>query len=131
MLKSAGNKQNYVIIVFLLIKYTKIMKKLTFVLISLVISLMVTSCEKNEPETTDISIKDFKFSPATLTIKAGTTVKWTNNDSAAHTATDNNQAFDSGTIGSGKSYEFKFDHTGTYSYICNFHQSMKGTIIVE
>ena len=77
-----------------------------------------------------VSIQGFAFNPSTLTIKAGTTVTWTNEDSASHTITSAG-FFDSGTIASGQTFSKKFDQPGTYDYICSIHTSMKGKIIVE
>lgn len=77
-----------------------------------------------------VSIKGFAFNPSTLTIKTGTTVTWTNEDSAPHTITSGSN-FDSDTIASGQTFRKKFDQSGTFDYICSIHSSMKGKIIVE
>jgi plastocyanin len=80
-----------------------------------------------------VTIKDFAFSPATLTIKVGTTVQWTNTGPSAHTTTSNAATWDSGTLNgptggggygggsAGGSYTFRFTATGTYSYHCALH----------
>jgi len=77
----------------------------------------------------------FAFSPATLTIKAGTTVTWKNNTSVSHTVTsDDGKSFDSGTsnpIAAGATFSFTFTKTGTYAYHCEIHPFMKATIIVQ
>ncbi len=81
-----------------------------------------------------VMIKNFAFSPATLTIKTGTTVTWMNQDGAPHTiASDPGSvvAFTSESLANGASYQFTFNQTGTYSYYCTIHPSMKGTIIVQ
>jgi plastocyanin len=82
----------------------------------------------SEPQA--VTIQDFAFGPETLEITAGTTVTWTNNDSAAHTATADDGSFDTGTIDSGGSASVTFDTPGTYTYICAFHPNMTGTIVV-
>lgn len=84
----------------------------------------------NVPETGNaVNIQNFSFNPPTLTIKAGTTVTWTNNDSAVH---DIKMAgFTSDTFSRGESYEYTFENPGTFDYICGIHPSMKGVIIVE
>jgi plastocyanin len=71
-----------------------------------------------------------QFSPATLTVKVGTTVTWVNRDSAPHTVTSMNGTFDSGNMNSGASYKFTFSQPGTYLYTCTYHSWMKGTIVV-
>jgi plastocyanin len=78
-----------------------------------------------------VSISNMSYSPATLTVKKGTTVTWTNSDSAAHTVTaDSGNLFDSGTLNPGKTFNFQFDTAGTFAYHCTFHSSMHGKVIV-
>ncbi len=80
-----------------------------------------------------VMIQNFAFSPATLTVKAGTTVTWTNNDGTQHTVTPDAGApagFGSGGLSPGTSYSFTFTSPGTYPYHCSIHTSMKGTVIV-
>jgi plastocyanin len=73
----------------------------------------------------------FGFSPATLTITAGTTVIWKNVSTAPHTVTsDDGTAFDSGTIPTGGSFRFKFTNSGTFSYHCNYHPYMRAKIVL-
>ena len=83
------------------------------------------------PQPVSVAIKNFAFSPATLSVKAGTKVTWTNNDSMAHTVTADSGLFDSGTIAPGASFSFTFASVGTVSYHCNFHPSMKGSVAVS
>ena len=78
-----------------------------------------------------ISIANFAFAPNSLTVKVGTKVTWTNNDSVAHTVTENNGAFNSGDLAPGSSYSFTFSKAGTYSYHCSIHPSMTATITVQ
>lgn len=78
----------------------------------------------------DVQIKDLSFNPQNLTIGAGTTVRWTNLDSAPHTISSTGN-FDSGTLATGQSFAFKFDTPGTYDYQCNIHPFMKGQITVK
>ena len=78
-----------------------------------------------------VSIKGFAFSPASVTIKAGGSVTWTNQDSPAHSITADNGEFDSGNIANGATYSFTFAKAGSYPYHCGIHPSMKGNIIVQ
>lgn len=78
-----------------------------------------------------VTIQNMTFSPATLTIKAGESVIWTNNDSFDHTATASDGSFDTGAIGSGTSKSVTFTKAGTYAYHCNIHPNMTAKIIVE
>jgi plastocyanin len=71
----------------------------------------------------------FKYTPATLTIKAGTTVVWKNSSTSAHTVTGT--GFNSPTINPGATYKHTFTKKGTYAYHCVFHPYMKGTVVVQ
>ncbi len=86
------------------------------------------------PSTGDsVSIQDFAFTPQTLSVKVGTKVTWTNNDSALHTVTSTDSmstnasttgAFDSGQLSQGDTFSFTFTNAGTYFYECTIHKSM-------
>ena len=79
-----------------------------------------------------VSITDFQFSPATVTITAGDSVTWTNNTSSTpHTSTSDTGAWDSGTIDGGASFTHTFSTAGTFAYHCNFHPQMTGTVVVQ
>jgi plastocyanin len=78
-----------------------------------------------------VAIKGFAFSPTSLTIKAGESVTWTNQDSAGHTVVADNGEFKSGDVAQGATYTFKFDKAGTYPYHCGIHPTMTGTIVVQ
>ncbi|MDA4128939.1 MAG: cupredoxin family copper-binding protein [Thaumarchaeota archaeon] len=70
------------------------------------------------------------YSPGNFTVKAGSTVTWSNGDSNVHTVTSTTGAFDSGNMNSGDTYKHTFTQPGTYQYICTIHPNMKGTIVV-
>ena len=82
--------------------------------------------------TNTVTIQNFAFLPGDITIKKGTTVTWTNNDSTAHSVneTDNQKGPDSGDLNPGDKYSFTFDQTGTFKYRCNLHPEMLGTVTV-
>lgn len=93
----------------------------------------VTDSEK----TASITIESFGFSPATITIKKGTTITWINNDSVNHLVASNPHpvhtdlpGFQSQNLSLGESYSFTFDKVGTFGYHCHLHPSMRGTVIV-
>ena len=79
----------------------------------------------------EITIKNFDFAPMSLTVKAGTTVKWKNLDGEPHTVTSDIGLFRSGGMDENDSFSFKFDKPGTYKYICSIHPKMVGTIVVQ
>lgn len=78
-----------------------------------------------------VTIKNFKFAPASITVHVGDTITWSNQDIAPHTATAPDGSFDTGTIDKGKSGSATFSKTGTIPYICSIHPNMKGTVVVE
>ena len=79
-----------------------------------------------------VNIQDFAFAPSTMTIKVGTTITWTNMDSAPHTVVSNSGSeISSETLSNGQKYSHTFNTPGTFAYHCGVHTSMKGTIIVE
>lgn len=84
------------------------------------------------PTADTIRIADFKYSPPTATVKAGTPITVVNADDAPHTLTDRSspRAFDSGTIKGGRSGTVTFTKAGTYDYFCEFHPYMKGKVTV-
>jgi plastocyanin len=85
-----------------------------------------------EPAAADaIEIVDFEFAPEEITVPAGTTITFTNQDSAAHTATADDSSFDTKELGKGDSAQATFEEPGTYTYYCRFHVFMKGTVEVK
>src|SRR5882757_7517989 len=83
------------------------------------------------PVTTNaIAIQNFAFSPATVPIKAGTTITWTNRDQDAHTVTATKRSFHSATLNTGDTFRHTFTTPGTYEYLCTIHPFMTATIVV-
>lgn len=94
-----------------------------------------TSTPTEQPasaEINKITAQNFAFSPAVVTVKMGTTVTWTNEDSAPHTVADkpNGDMFKSNTLNQGQSYSFTFNKAGEYDYFCTIHPNMTGKVIV-
>src|SRR4029078_3252696 len=78
-----------------------------------------------------VTIDNFVFGPERLTVKAGTTVTWTNRDDIPHTVASKDKLFKSKVMDSDESYSFTFTTPGEYSYFCSLHPHMTGTIVVE
>jgi plastocyanin len=78
-----------------------------------------------------VDISNYKFGPETITVSTGSSVAFTNEDPANHTATATDMAFDTDTLGKGQSKSLTFDHPGTFTYFCRFHPFMKGTVVVK
>jgi len=81
--------------------------------------------------TVEVKITGFSFDPATITIKVGSTIKWINMDSAAHTVVSDDNSWTSARLKQGDTYTHTFDQAGTYPYHCGLHSSMLATIIVQ
>ena len=79
---------------------------------------------------TSVTISDFQFTPATITIHVGDTVTWTNNGPSAHTATANDGSFNTGVLRKGQSGSHTFTAAGTFAYHCAIHTFMHGTVVV-
>ena len=79
----------------------------------------------------EVTISNFTFSPASLTVKVGDSVTWTNQDSMGHSVTADDSSFDTGVFSNGESKTVTFSKAGTYSYHCSIHPSMHGTIVVQ
>jgi plastocyanin len=77
-----------------------------------------------------VTMGDFFFSPASVTVSVGDTVTWRNTGQAPHNATGNGGSFSTTTIDNGESASHTFNSAGTFSYICTIHPQMKGTVRV-
>jgi plastocyanin len=82
-------------------------------------------------DTAKIVVKDFMFNPTPLTVKAGSTVTWTNMDDEPHTVVSDTGVFKSGGMDTNESFSYKFDKPGTYHFACSIHPRMVGTIVVQ
>ena len=91
-----------------------------------------TSSSSTSMGTYYVSISNFAFSPSSLSINAGETVVWTNKDNVPHTvSSDSGSELSSPTLSPGDTYSHTFGTAGSYSYHCNIHPNMKGSIIVS
>lgn len=116
------------------------MKQKAFFLLCIMLLVLLLGCGKQQQTQTNseqvvdsgitsVVIQDFAFSSGTTTVPLGSTITWTNEDTAPHTVTGTN--FDSGTLNNKQQWSYTFTEPGTYEYHCSFHTSMKGTVIVE
>ena len=82
-------------------------------------------------DTVEIDMKNFQFAPKDATAKVGQTVRWVNQDSAPHDATDEKTGqFKSDQFAKGESYEFTPKKAGKIVYVCTLHPGMDGTLTV-
>lgn len=77
-----------------------------------------------------VSIDDFAFAPATLTVQAGATVTWTNRDEEPHTVAASDGSFHSPGMGTGGTFSHTFPIAGKFDYVCSIHPMMHGTVVV-
>jgi len=99
-------------------------------------SLAAAAQSTGEPLSVTIHEDRYQFIPSQLTIPAGTTVIWVNDEQAKHTVTADDGSFDSGDLELGASYTYTFTKPGTYKYFCRYHGDvggigMAGTVIVK
>src|SRR5437867_11311001 len=80
--------------------------------------------------TSAVNIQNSAFAPASVTVRVGDAVTWTNRDAFSHTSTSDTAAWDTGVIAAGTSHSFTFAAAGTFAYHCSIHTFMKGTIVV-
>lgn len=78
----------------------------------------------------EISIANFQFD-GPESVQVGATVTVTNSDDVSHTWTSEDDAFDSGSLSQGETFEFTFDEAGEYQFVCSIHPGMSGSITVE
>jgi len=118
-----------------------------FILVLMIGCVFVFGCSTSQTTTTTssvtpttvpgvsatVNIASFAFNPSSLTVLAGTTVTWTNNDSASHSVISSAgpASFSSSVFGPGSTFFFQFTAVGTYEYHCGVHTFMTGTIIVQ
>jgi plastocyanin len=78
-----------------------------------------------------VTIDNFAFGPAVVTVKPGTTVHWTNRDSEAHTVTSDTGVFSSAALPTGAGFSYTFTKPGTYKYHCSIHPFMIAMVVVS
>lgn len=80
-----------------------------------------------------VTISNYSFHPASLTVKVGATVTWVNEDGDVHTikSTDGPEVFGSPGLDSGEQFKYTFRRAGTYHYICSVHPYMRGIVVVR
>jgi amicyanin len=79
----------------------------------------------------EAKIDQFAFDPQRVTVKAGTTVTWTNEDDVPHTIASSSKLFKSKALDTNDKFSFTFTTPGTYEYFCSLHPHMTGAVVVE
>jgi plastocyanin len=109
------------------------MKKL--LKLALVLSLII-SCERDddieeERPANEVWMSISSFVPTSLTVPAGTTVRWVNTSTEPHNVVSNTGLFRSEILNPDQDFSYTFEEAGTFSYVCELHPGMAGTIIVQ
>lgn len=117
------------------------MKNKIAIVVSLIFvsAIIIFSCSKsssnsmsnNTQAPNTVSIANMAYTPATITVSAGTKITWMNNDNMTHTVTADDESFDSGNIAPGSSFSRTFSVKGTFSYHCTIHPNMLGKVVVQ
>lgn len=90
-----------------------------------------TSATDAPVATNSVAILNFAYSPATITVTAGTTVTWTNQDQDPHTVTSTNGGpLNSPALSNGQTFRYTFATPGHYDYLCTIHPFMTATVVV-
>ena len=89
-----------------------------------------------EARTVTVVMDQFRFKAGTITVQKGWTVEWINKEAPKHTATADNDSFNTGSMSQGDRFTLTFNETGTFPYYCRFHGDnggvgMAGTIIIQ
>jgi plastocyanin len=92
------------------------------------VALATTATRADEIQ---VKIDNFTFNPQQITVKAGTTVVWTNHDDIPHTVTSSTKVFKSNALDTDDKFLFTFTTPGSYLYFCALHPHMTGSIVVE
>jgi len=112
------------------------MKNRERVLVCIAVSVFIIWASASLPagdmrQDDQVKIDNFSFTPQVLTIKAGTSVTWTNKDDAPHTVVSGSKKFASSVLDTDGRFSFTFKDPGTYDYYCSVHPHMTGKIVVQ
>ena len=85
----------------------------------------------DQSESATVKIDNFSFGTVSLTVAAGTTVTWTNNDDVPHTVVSDDKLFKSKALDTDDKFSYTFTKPGTYNYFCSVHPKMTAKIVVQ
>lgn len=112
------------------------MNKLAFSSAIILLSIFIFSCSKgttddnSTPGKNEVFMRGTAFTPSSITVTKGSTVKWTNKDDMTHTVTSDNALFDSGDKNLNETFTHLFDSLGVFNYHCTTHSGMNGSVVV-
>ena len=112
-------------------KSNRILSLVASIVLALVVLPAANSTAAAGPSTAEVKIDNFSFAPATLTVKAGTQITWTNGDDIPHTVVSEDHTFKSKVLDTDEKFTFTASKPGTYSYFCSIHPKMTARVVVE
>ncbi|NVK81384.1 cupredoxin domain-containing protein [Streptomyces morookaense] len=110
------------------------MRRYGSVVAALASAAVLAAAQTTYAATGQVAVVNYAYAPATLNVSRGTTVTWTNSDTAPHTVTStagSGGPLNSPMLNQGDSFSFTFGAAGTFSYYCTVHPTMKGTVVVS
>jgi plastocyanin len=93
--------------------------------------LLAVSAPAMAADADTVTIKNFDYAPMALTVTAGTTVTWKNEDGEPHTVVSVDGLFRSAALDTGETFAYKFTKPGVYKYVCTIHPKMVATVTVK
>ena len=82
------------------------------------------------PGEAKVSIRNFMFAPPAVTIRAGDSITWSNDDATTHTVTFKDGSAGAKSLARGQTFTRTFDQAGTFEYLCSIHPQMTGRVVV-
>jgi plastocyanin len=95
------------------------------------LALVITPPVFAQPGAVTVRISNLTFGPQTVTVAAGTTITWINDDDLPHTVTAVDKSFRSKALDTGDKVSFSFAKPGEYAYFCSIHPMMTGKVVVK
>jgi plastocyanin len=95
------------------------------------LALLAAEGRSAATQTHTVVIEGMQFKPQTLAVHTGDRVVWENRDLFPHTATAENKSFDSGSLAPNAKWVYVARKSGTFSYVCSLHPTMKGILKVQ
>ena len=95
-----------------------------------VVAALATRYAASAEDAPQVGIDNFSFTPATLSVRAGTKVTWTNRDDIPHTIVTADKKLKSTVLDTDDTFVTVFNEPGTYRYFCSIHPHMTGTVVV-
>jgi plastocyanin len=103
----------------------------TAIAVSVFVAVAALPAASAQAADAEVQIDQFAFAPQRVTVKAGTTVTWINDDDIPHTIASSSKSFKSNALDTKDKFSFTFTTPGTHEYFCSLHPHMTGTIVVE